>query len=74
MGVPRDADGSAKIGLIAVEKTMAAWASLMKHIEERTDDIIPLLALLEKLKKRVGGAISKCAKILSGLALMSRMS
>ena len=50
MGVPRDADGSAKIGLIAVEKTMAAWASLMKHIEERTDDIIPLLALLEKLK------------------------
>ena len=45
-----DSDGSAKIALIAVQKSLEAWNSLLRNAEDKTDDIIPLLALLQKIE------------------------
>ena len=49
--MPKDHDGSAKIALIAVEKSKAAWLRFLTHFPEKEDEIITLLAILEKTGK-----------------------
>ena len=46
----RDENGSAKIALIAIDRSMGAWAGLLELIPDE-DRILPLLAMLEKIKK-----------------------
>ena len=46
----RDRDGSAKIALIAVERSMHAWSSLFEILPEKEDDFLEILAMLEKIK------------------------
>ena len=49
--IQNDHHGSAKIGLIAIEKSMKAWQTILKHIEEATDEVIDILGSLESMKK-----------------------
>ena len=49
--MPKDYDGSAKIALIAIERSKAAWVRFLKHFPEKEDEIITLLAILEKAGK-----------------------
>ena len=46
----RDYDGSAKIALIAIERSMHAWSSLFELLPENEDDFLKLLSMLEKIK------------------------
>jgi hypothetical protein len=46
----RDENGTAKIALIAIERSIGAWAGLMELIPDE-DRILPLLAMLEKIRK-----------------------
>jgi hypothetical protein len=46
----RDYDGSAKIGIIAVERSMQAWARLFALLPDEEDHFLRALSLLEKLK------------------------
>jgi hypothetical protein len=46
---PKDSDGSAKVSMIAIERSMQAWATLLKLFPQLEDDILPNLGLLEKL-------------------------
>jgi hypothetical protein len=48
--VQRDHDGSAKIGVIAVERSMQAWVKLYELFPDQEDHFLKILALLEKLK------------------------
>jgi hypothetical protein len=49
---PRDSDGSAKIALIAIDRSMAAWARLRARFEnEHGDAILDLLVQLERLRR-----------------------
>ena len=48
-GFQRDFDGSAKIAMIAMERSIAAWARLLRHFTELEDDILPLLVTLQKM-------------------------
>jgi hypothetical protein len=51
---PRDSDGSAKVALIAIDRSMAAWAALRERFESRHGDaILDLLVQLERLRRAV---------------------
>jgi len=52
--LPKDYNGSAKIALIAIEKSKAAWIRFLNHFPEKEDEIITLLAILEKTEKALG--------------------
>jgi hypothetical protein len=49
--VPKlDGNGSAKIALIAIERSMKAWSGVLELIPDE-DRILPILAMLEKIRK-----------------------
>ena len=50
-GFPKDSDGSAKIALIAIDRSIEAWIKLLQLLPDHEDAIIPLLAALQKIKK-----------------------
>jgi hypothetical protein len=54
-GFQKDSDGSAKIALIGIDRSMEAWTTLLQFLPDIQDDIIVLLALLQK-SKRLGEA------------------
>jgi hypothetical protein len=47
----RDFDGSAKIAIIAIQRSIHAWSALFEILPENEDDFLKVLALLEKIKK-----------------------
>lgn len=50
--LPRDSDGSAKVALIAIDRSLAAWARLREHFAaEHGDAILDLLVQLERLRR-----------------------
>jgi hypothetical protein len=46
-----DANGSVKAALIAMDRSLAAWVELGRHFSERLDDMLPLLAHLDRLRR-----------------------
>ena len=48
--VQDDADGSAKVALIAINRSASAWRVLQRSLAEKSDSIMPLLAELERLR------------------------
>ncbi|MEX1241608.1 MAG: hypothetical protein WEB30_17935 [Cyclobacteriaceae bacterium] len=52
-GFQRDFDGSAKIALIGVDRSMQAWSALFDILPEKEDDFLKILAILEKIKTMV---------------------
>ena len=48
-----DADGSAKIALIAADRSISAWAEMRSQFPERTDSILDLLLALDRLRRDV---------------------
>jgi hypothetical protein len=49
---PKGSDGSAKIALIAIDRSIAAWGYLQKHFSESFDEILDILVLLERIRKK----------------------
>lgn len=49
---PKDSDGSAKVALMAVERSIAAWGALRKHFPDEGDVILDLLVRLDRLLRR----------------------
>jgi len=47
---PKDSDGSAKIALIAMDRSISAWAGLREALGDEADGILDLLASLTKLR------------------------
>ena len=47
---PKDSDGSAKIALIAIDRSISAWGKLLKHLPASEDEIFEFLILLERLR------------------------
>ena len=46
-----DADGSAKIALIAIDRSSSAWRILQSSLPEKADSIVPMLLELERLRR-----------------------
>ena len=50
IGYQHDYDGSAKIGIIAIERSIQAWVKLFELLPDQEDEFLKLLAMLEKMK------------------------
>ena len=50
---PRDSDGSAKVALISIERSMAAWTRLRAHLPEQRDALLDMLVALDRLRRGV---------------------
>jgi len=53
---PQDADGSAKVAIIGIERSMAAWAGLLHHFSDQEQRLLDLLATLKRLLRQVEAA------------------
>jgi hypothetical protein len=51
-GYPKDSDGSAKIALIAIERSMNAWMRLYESMSSSEDVALKSLSILAKLKEK----------------------
>lgn len=51
-----DADGSAKVALTGMDRSLAAWSELLRQLPDDEDRILPLLAALGRLRKDVEAA------------------
>jgi hypothetical protein len=49
---PKDSNGSAKIALIAMDRSISAWAGLREALGEEADGILDLLAQLTALRRK----------------------
>lgn len=49
---PRDSDGSAKVALLGIDRSIAAWRLMQMSVPERTESIVPLILQLERLRHR----------------------
>lgn len=50
---PKDSDGSAKVALIGIDRSIAAWRWMQLANPERLESIVPLILQLERLRQRV---------------------
>lgn len=50
---PKDSDGSAKVALIGIDRSIAAWRWMQLAKPERLESIVPLILQLERLRQRV---------------------
>src|SRR5213080_1706524 len=48
-----DSDGSAKIALIAIDRSLSAWRLMRNALREKTESIVPMLIELEKLRRGI---------------------
>ncbi len=51
-----DADGSAKVALLGMDRSLAAWAELLRQMPDEQDRLLPLLACLSRLRREVEAA------------------
>jgi hypothetical protein len=47
-----DANGSAKVALLGIERSIAAWAALLPHLPDQEPGILRLLAILNRLLRQ----------------------
>ena len=50
---PSDSDGSAKIGLIAIDRSIAAWAVIQHYTIDCNMEVINVIAFLDGLRQAV---------------------
>jgi len=51
--LPKDSDGSAKVALIGIDRSIAAWRLMQLALPERAETILPLILQLERLRLRL---------------------
>jgi len=47
----RDSDGSAKVALIGMERSISAWARLRELVPDKSSDIVQMMVHLEQLRR-----------------------
>ncbi len=50
--IQNDANGSVKVALIGIDRSIAAWARLIEHFTDQTDSILDILLYLDRLRKK----------------------
>jgi hypothetical protein len=53
---PEDANGSAKVAILGIERSIAAWGGLLHQFPDQEDTILDILAALKKLLRQVDAA------------------
>jgi hypothetical protein len=50
--IPEDANGSAKVALVSIDRSIAAWGQMSRHFPEREDDILNIIVHLDRLRRK----------------------
>jgi len=50
---PKDSDGSAKVALLGIDRSISSWNELLKYLPEQKERILNLSVHLNRLRKRV---------------------
>ena len=50
---PKDSDGSAKVALIGIDRSIAAWGEIRNRFPHRSNQIMDILLHLEQLRRKV---------------------
>jgi hypothetical protein len=50
--IQNDSNGSAKVALIGMDRSIGAWARLNEHFPDQSDEILDILLLLDQLRKK----------------------
>lgn len=50
---PKDSDGSAKIALIAIDRSISAWAAIRHYLTDDTKGVIEIISFLDSLREAV---------------------
>jgi hypothetical protein len=50
---PKDSDGSAKVALIGIDRSIAAWRLMQLSLHERAEIVVPLILQLARLRNRL---------------------
>src|SRR5262249_39585301 len=58
-GFPSDSDGSAKVALIGLDRSLAAWARLRQHFPDKADELLDILVQLERIRRRTEARFPK---------------
>jgi hypothetical protein len=49
---PKDSDGSAKVALMCIDRSIAAWGRILEHFPEQEDECLEILVHLERLRRK----------------------
>ena len=49
--IPKDSDGSAKIALIAIDRSISAWGVLLHYLPEQKDDLLKIVGRLHQMRQ-----------------------
>jgi hypothetical protein len=59
---PKDSDGSAKVALIGIDRSIAAWRLMQRAAPEKETSIIPLILQLARLRNRTESEFPEARK------------
>lgn len=60
---PLDSDGSAKVALIGMDNSMAAWQTLLQHFPDLEESILEQLSLLQQLLRMTENSFPNARKV-----------
>ncbi|MCB0568830.1 MAG: hypothetical protein KDC66_03665 [Phaeodactylibacter sp.] len=49
--VQSDANGTAKVALLCIERSLGAWLAIRQHLPAKADEVVDMLVLLDKLHR-----------------------
>ena len=58
----RDSDGSAKVALVSIEESIAAWTQVSEMFTEKTDSVLEILVHLTRLRRAIEQRFPKARK------------
>lgn len=61
---PKDSDGSAKVALIGVDRSIAAWRMIQLSLPERSESIVPLILKLACLQNSLLNTFPKASEFI----------
>ena len=51
-GFPKDSDGSTKVALIGMDRSISAWGKMIKYFPDQKDNILEVITHLDRLRRR----------------------
>jgi len=51
-GFPKDSDGSAKVALIGMDRSISAWGKLIRYFPDQKETILDVITHLDRLRRR----------------------
>jgi hypothetical protein len=51
-GFPKDSDGSAKVALIGMDRSISAWGKMIRYFSDQKENILDVITYLDRLRRR----------------------